>query len=499
METLFYRLLDDNRLKRSMNILEMLYKARQTVEISEMEERLRVSQKTVYSALDYVKTLLPDTATLVVTDKQVWIEQSDPTHTIEDYIIEIAKTTIQYRLLRHLFYHGEMDICEVADLMYLSESTLRKRIRHINKVLSVFRLRISFSDVQLKGDETDIRYFFYEYFSEFQELFISVCKEKLAHFTSLYQKLRKSLKPYEEKPLHYSYQQITRWLFLMNDRMAQNCFVQVKKELAAHIKTRPSYRVFKVVYEAEMAHALKKPIPEAEVIWAYIVAFNSIVYTDNPNVGLFQDEADIAPLKKELGMILGDVAQKLRLRTEDQESFIATHSAYLINLSMLLELSPVFQIGYDPVQNFALQNLERLYIVWTKCLDHLKAESLIPISNVHSVGTQLAMISSQFFYNQKTQAKTVLYSFEGEAGLPAYLEALAKSLLPKGVEGVFITDRPIDEKLIQSVKPDIFVCNYVLPLAPIGCRILRMAHVPLMQEWTMLREMIISRDGMAYC
>jgi Transcriptional antiterminator len=497
MEAIFYKMLDDNQLKRSMNILEMLHKAKQAVTIKELEGKLKISKKTVFSTLEYIKTLLPPTISVTVTDKDVWIQHYDTAQTIEGYIIEIAKSTIQYRVLKHVFYNGKMSIRDLAEHLYISESSLRLRIKHMNKVLSLFRLSISFYDVQLIGDETNIRYFFYAYFSEFQELFIAACEPKLQHFTNLYSKMREMMLPFDDKPLHFSYQQIIRWLFIIRDRMELGNFVRVNTALAKRIKARASYDVFKRIYETEMGRDLAAAMPESEIIWAYIVQYNSIVYSDNQSMKLFQDDPDIVSLKRKSVGFLRGVAAKMKICDSDKERFIAIHTAFLINLSLLEEVLPIFQQGYDPVQKRVLENLEPQYLVWEKCLKCLRKEEISFMSNTRSMAAQLAMISSQFFYTQENQAERILYSFEGEAGFSTYLEAMAKTLLPKGVEGVFIYDEPINSAAIQRIKPDVFVCNYKLQEEAIGCKVLRMSHEPLMHEWTFLKELIINKDASA--
>ena len=76
--------------------------------------------------------------------------------------------------------------------------------------------------------------------------------------------------------------------------------------------------------------------------------------------------------------------------------------------------------------------------------------------------------------------------------MTVYLETLARSLLPKGVEGVFVYNEPITTKLVEKIQPDIVVYNYELQEKLINCKRIRMSFVPKIQEWSLLKELIIN-------
>ena len=492
METIFYKLIYDRQLKRSLNILEILYRAENNVTMKELQEKLNISLKSVLPSLEFTRTLLPSTMTLIVSDKNVQLYQHDTSQPIDDAMIEIAKSTIPYKVLKHVFYDGNITITEFAEQLFISESALRTYIKHMNKTLEIFKLSISFRDVKLLGNETNIRYFFYAYFSEFQELFVSVCEDKLQYFSVLYEDMRKTLRIHDNKLLHYSYQQISRWIFIVRDRLELGKFVKVKKSLAERIRKRPSYCRFKSVYEVGISYGLNDTkIPESEVVWAYVLRFNSIVYNNNKDHLLYLDEPDNKLYKEKFTFILKDAISALDIREEDHNDFWYVHMAYFINTSLLTEISPIFQVSYEPVKEYVVNNLSRLYATWVDFLISVPPDKLFPIEDPHTIAVQLAMISSQFVYKERTQAKRVLYSFEGDAGFAAHLETLARALLPEGVEGIFLYNEPITSMLIKQLKPDIFVCNYQGNEEISGCKMLRMSHVPQIQEWTILKELII--------
>ena len=494
METLFYKLMYDKQLKRGMTILEILYRTKHDVAIKELEVVLNVSKKTVLSTLEFTKMLLEENTRLVVTEKSVKLLNNSE-YPIEVVLVKIARQTIPTRVMEHVFYDRNLNIRELAEELFVSESTLRSIITHMNKTLSLFNCSLSFYDVKMLGAETDIRYFFYAYFSEFQELFSSVFGDKLQCCIEIFEDMKKTSVEQKSGLLNYSHQQVIRWLLITRERLELKKYVHVKEAFIKDIKERHSYKIFKTIYEANITrHLRNQQIPETEVVWAYVTSFNTIIYLKDSCQNLHIDGEDTKHCKEKISVVLDRVADALRFPNDNREEFFAIGTAYLLNLSLLTKLSMSFQIGSEAVKSYIANSLEGLYEIWTECLSEITEEDLFPISNVHTLATQLTMISSQFAYRQKTRVEKVLFSFEGESGFPAYLETLAKRRLPNGVEGIFVYNEPITASLIEKIQPNIIVCNYQMREEFRSCKLLRMSYVPQIQEWTMLEKLIINLD-----
>jgi Transcriptional antiterminator len=494
VEKLFYQLIYDKQFKRSMDILSILYKSNHDMTIKELEESLNSSRKTVLSTLETVKNLLPSKLSLEVTEKFVkfcnYSEES-----IDSMIIEIARQTISYQVLMHAFYDKQLEIHELAEELFVSESTLRIRMRHMNKVLSSFDCSLSFYNVSMNGSEANIRYFYMIYFSEFQELFISVHKNELQYCFSMYRNMKTRLVERDVKILNYNFQQMTRLLLITKQRISAGKFIQIDTEFIKEIQASPSYQEFKVIYENENMQyfVADSQVSEAECVWAYISGLSNIIYSSNYNKKiLHREEPGCEEVKIKIENVLERSVEKLKILPSDKEEFLNTHKAYLLNVSLLTKLSPIFQKGASDIKKYVIDNLAILYTFWFECLINLKEDELFKIVNIDSMAVQLAMITSPFIYNQKGQAKKILYSFEGEAGFVVYLESLAKILIPEGVEGVFFYNGLITSELLEDIKPDIVVCNYQIYEEIKGFRVLKMSYIPQIQEWTRLKELIIN-------
>lgn len=79
---------------------------------------------------------------------------------------QILSESPTYQLLEALFIHEGMSIAELAELLFMSSSTLYRLIRQINTEISKHEFKISKNPYHITGNEKNIRYFFYEYFYE---------------------------------------------------------------------------------------------------------------------------------------------------------------------------------------------------------------------------------------------------------------------------------------------------------------------------------------------
>ena len=491
METLFYKLMYDKQLKRSMTLLDILSKAERAVTIKELEQSLAVSKQTVLSTIEFAKSLLAEDLYLELGKKDVQLFNNSQ-RPIEVVLTEIARETIPNKVLEHVFYDRDLNIHAMAEALFISESTLRSVIVHMNKTLRLFKCSISFYDLKMLGTETDIRYFFYAYFSEFQDLFHALFEKPLQVCLAIFEDIKRISVTKNGKLLNYSSQQAVRWMILAKERLEVKRCVHIEESLMQRVQSRTSYTGFKHIYENKIMRYLAcAQVPEAEIAWAYIVGFNTIIYHNNDGCEWCPDDADSSISEEKVTAAFCSVSHTLRIPQDCRPQFLAIHTAYFLNLSLLTDLSSCFQIGSGSVKNYVIQNLKWPYKIWMDYLSKIYDGHILPIHDIGTIATQLTMISSQFIYSQQVKAERVLYSFEGESGLPAYLEGLARTLLPSGIDGVFIYSEPITAELVRQISPDIVVSNYQINEEFEGCRVLRMSYIPQIQEWTLLREWIV--------
>ena len=477
-----------------MAILEVLYKTKSDISIKELAERLEVSKQTIVTTLEFLETLLPSTFSLCVTEKQVSL-QNKINQPVDVAIIEIAKKTTSFQILEYAYLNKGLNIGELAERLFISETALRDRIKHINKVLKLFDCRLSSYEMKFIGDEAGIRYFVYHYFGEFQDFYYSICDEQLKYCASIYMGMKRLLAKEDYKLINHSYQQVTRWLTVTSDRLKAKQFIEISEDFIQRISKRSSYGVFRRVYKKQISEHLNGlQIPESEVVWAYIIGFKAVIYSNDDGKDLYRKGNDNLLCEQEADIVSTRMFKILNIAEENRERFLRVYKAYFINTSLLTEISPVLQMSSPTEIDYVANSLKNIYDKWFDYLSINSKGTAFPIKHFDSIATQLAMISSQFAHKQRRQETKILYSFEGGPGFETYMEALARRLLPKEIKGVFVHSRPITSELIRQIQPDILVHNYDFLEKVRGCKMLRMSEIPQEKEWEWLKELAINLE-----
>lgn len=71
-----------------------------------------------------------------------------------------------YQLLETIFFYEDKTILELANKLYVSESTLYRLVNQINTHLDKYDINILTNPCRVVGNEKHIRYFYYQYFAE---------------------------------------------------------------------------------------------------------------------------------------------------------------------------------------------------------------------------------------------------------------------------------------------------------------------------------------------
>ncbi|MFS1663100.1 helix-turn-helix domain-containing protein [Streptococcus sp. zg-JUN1979] len=79
-----------------------------------------------------------------------------------------CQSSIKYQILVTLFEEGRFSIQQLSQSFFVSEATLNRHLAQLNRLLSDFE--ISIRQGQLRGDELQIRYFYYCLFGQLKEL-----------------------------------------------------------------------------------------------------------------------------------------------------------------------------------------------------------------------------------------------------------------------------------------------------------------------------------------
>ncbi|OMD96634.1 helix-turn-helix domain-containing protein [Paenibacillus odorifer] len=161
----------DKGFNLASQLLTLLDTEHRWLTLAEIEKSLGISDKTIRKMVEEISKQLPSTVTIEVSRGKGIVLQRDGRSTISEVISSMFRQTIFYRLMDFLFTNvGRLSVEELSEAMFMSTSSLKKLIVQLNNDdLKAYKLRISFSTPMIKGNEMNIRYFYWKLYCDAYE------------------------------------------------------------------------------------------------------------------------------------------------------------------------------------------------------------------------------------------------------------------------------------------------------------------------------------------
>ncbi|OCT16399.1 transcriptional antiterminator BglG [Paenibacillus pectinilyticus] len=140
--------------------------------LAEVENSLGISDKTIRKMVEEISKQLPLDITIEVSrGKGIFLRRDGRGKTISEVMSSIFSQTTFYRLMHLLFTtDGRFSVEELAGEMFMSTSSLKKLIVHLNNHdLKPYKIHITYSTPKIKGNEMNIRYFYWKLYGDAYE------------------------------------------------------------------------------------------------------------------------------------------------------------------------------------------------------------------------------------------------------------------------------------------------------------------------------------------
>lgn len=219
------------KLKRQLKLLEYLFEG-DTYRFNDLENLLGCSAKTLRNDLLDIHSYANDIK--IQMTREEGVKATILPHVTEDYIYQVIKQeSIEYRYLEAILLHKFKNYLELADYLFISESTLRRIVDKINPMLQSYDLKVQ-ALIKLVGNDQVITemtvqflmekyHYFEDAFPASFRLMVTQLAQDFVEENNLQQALI-SLEPQEEKIFHFWI--AARILLLQND----NGVVSVSKK-----------------------------------------------------------------------------------------------------------------------------------------------------------------------------------------------------------------------------------------------------------------------------
>lgn len=152
---------------RRILLLNLLYGADDWLTTEKIATRLHCSTKTVIADCRYIEERWPDQL-MIETSKKSGVKLTISTyHSIHDIYVDIIKSSDSFTLMETIFFYPGEHSETMANRVFLSNSSLYRLSRKLNKALRERNLTIQSNPfVFVSKSERHIRYFFTSYFIE---------------------------------------------------------------------------------------------------------------------------------------------------------------------------------------------------------------------------------------------------------------------------------------------------------------------------------------------
>nr|WP_278250475.1 helix-turn-helix domain-containing protein [Enterococcus hirae] len=400
--------------------------------------------------------------------------------TIDSIVMEIAKDTIVYKLIDEI-YRGRIHSFQTAtEQFHLSHSVLRKTIRHINKELKFYRLTLSTKQLDLLGNEADIRYFLFEFYHGFRQTFTT--NHSYQTINNTYEELQEAT-----TQIATNYFRINLWMNILKQRLLNKQMIHLEPSLCKEIKARTSFIQFKSVFKKYFKSRFGiTQVAEEEIVWSYLIRLHCVsYYPANKTLNLCYPE-DI-PTLEQYEPFLRPLQNSTTITNVD----LLKLKGYLSNLRLLTKISSHFERITLELHTSVPMKVKKLFKEWQNYLK--KYTHVLPFSVTHyqDIALTLSIIHYANLTSSSTQKKqTILFSFQGEPGLEDYLTRFVCQLLPQNVVPLFISNKFISHKMVLETEVALVVCNYDFLDTTFPCPVLLLSYFPTKKEWLDLQQYI---------
>ena len=147
---------------KKISLLQFLEEGEKNTE--EVLQFLDVSLNTLNQWISDINSLI--SPSYIIKEQQDISLHFSKQESFNSSIAAIAKSSLEYLLLEEIFFRKYFSYLELADVLFVSESTLRRLIIELNKKLFYFDISIQSRPLRIIGNEKNIRIIFITIFKE---------------------------------------------------------------------------------------------------------------------------------------------------------------------------------------------------------------------------------------------------------------------------------------------------------------------------------------------
>ncbi|MBP2098477.1 helix-turn-helix domain-containing protein [Enterococcus rivorum] len=487
MNEIGYKLIVDKRVKRRIDIVTLLLKAKQPKPITYLSKMCHSTDKTVSSEIKTINELLPNEIKIISKEFEGVYLIADNPFLLSGFISDQLDGNPLYEIIESIFLSEEKTLEDFSIETFISESTIRSYLNTLKKVLKEYSLSLRIKPfINIVGNEADIRFFFFQYFRHAHDSASILAEtEQLAAVHNTITQLTKDF----GLKLNLDYYRISHWLLIIEQRILTGHPIKLPIELLEKHEATFNFKNVKSAFYQQFSGLPLGSISEEEFLFAFIVRLDGVIYEESTPFYMKDYKnylAEFEPLIfyffSENGL-LPYVNADLRVMLQ----------AFLVNTMFLSDITPGFQRVSSAIQQYVQSNYPEILNQWITTLTKNLMPNYLHVKYPLDLATSLTLITVAYIERYTTKKRNILFSLTGTPSSLNYFKTQLLNILPNGVNAHFIFNKPLTNSLLDALEIDTCVYNYHIDEPITYCQSLRMSNIPTETEWLELVPNLLSK------
>ncbi|MES5930073.1 helix-turn-helix domain containing protein [Bacillus cereus group sp. MG9] len=356
-------LIHDKPVKRMIQILEILDNGQNLVPSKDIAEQLQCSIRTVSSDISQLKSYLPEHWDIISVKSKGYILIKPITNSILPIINSYLDESIIYKIMLGLFNNKCYTLEKWSQNLFVSKLTLKKQIKEHKKMLTKSMLEIKLREIQLEGEELNIRHYYHAFFYNTQKytrqfLLPNILREEILNIL-------------REHKVTVDFEMLCVILSICINRVSNKCYI---KSGINDVPIYDSYQadcITEIILTFERYYSIKLPENEIKALNVYLI----LVFATTSK----QSEVTLEYLKEFKNddyhnylKLIDILMEKHNIKEEKKEKLVVSSSSIfyycLIYSQYNLSLGFYFS-SLDKLENESLQDYKKdrsLVSFWNK-------------------------------------------------------------------------------------------------------------------------------------
>lgn len=256
--------------KRELQLVSYLIRSGGEAEYTELEEHLgitKASLETTLESIAYSLRPLSENITLNHDGKTVylWMEEWFSMRELQHFYL---KQSVKVQLLDYLFRNHEFSLTQLAPQLALSESSLSRKIKELNRYLKEFELKIWNGRVQ--GEELQIRYFYYLFYRFVQGK--EALKEREAGISRQIVQTMENYLQVSFEPENQA--RVFLWLQIAQHRMhtKKNVSVRLKENMTPYMEDKLYQKIRSMLWRFSSRYSVEPDEEDAQMLFVFLLS-----------------------------------------------------------------------------------------------------------------------------------------------------------------------------------------------------------------------------------